>query len=138
MSTAKKSAYHLTVAEYITLQLDACDRTQFDIAKEVGFEKPNMITMIKQGRTKLPLAKVGLMARALGVDPGHLFKITMQEYYPETWDALEATLGGFVATTNEVKVIEQLRKAGLGTKELTGDQTRDLAKHLRMMLPKDD
>lgn len=93
MTTTKK-AIAMNVAEYLTLMIEASNKLQSEIAKEVGFEKPNVITMIKKGQTKLPLAKVGPMARSLGIDPLFLFGMVMKEYAPDTWDAIEAMSSG--------------------------------------------
>lgn len=130
-SSATKSPIHLSVAEYIEIQLEASGKQQNEVAREAGFEKPNVITMIKQGKTKLPLAKIGSMARALGVDPIYLFKLTMQEYMPETWDAIDKLTAQPMLTENELAVVAQMREAGLGTRSLTGDQKRDLLKWLK-------
>jgi transcriptional regulator with XRE-family HTH domain len=127
----------MSVAEYISLQLEACGKAQREVAEQAGFEKPNMITMIKQGKTKLPLAKVGPMARALGVDPIYLFQLAMSEYLPETWEAIEALRDQPLLTENELEVVGAMRSANLGTKKLTGDQRRDLVKWLKTELPKD-
>lgn len=133
MTTAKK-AVRTTVADYITLQVEASPKAQYEIAKEVGFDKPNMITMIKQGKTKLPLTKIGPMARALGVDPIFLFRLVMSEYMPETWEAIEALSTQPTLTKNEIAVVEAMREAGVGGNELTGDQKRDLAKHIKVLV----
>lgn len=128
----------MSVADYITLQLEACGKPQFEIAEQAGFEKPNVITMIKQGKTKLPLAKIGPMARALGVDPVYLYQITMEEYLPETWEAIQSIFAHEMPTKNEAEVIDAMRSAGLGTKALSGDQKRDLIKFLKTQLPQDE
>ena len=51
-----------------------------------------MITMIKKGRTKLPLSKVAAMARALDVDPGYLLRLAMSEYDAEAWAVIVQTI----------------------------------------------
>lgn len=138
MTTAPKKTIPLSVAEYVTLQIEASGKLQSTIAKEVGFDKPNVITMIKQGKTKLPLGKIGPMARSLGVDALHLMKITFLEYFPETWEQIESAVAGqLILTENELDVLNAMRKAGLGTRRLTGDQTRDIVKFLKTQLPKD-
>lgn len=136
--TALKKAPRMSVADYINLQLEACGKAQYEVAREVGFDKPNVMSMIKQGKTKLPLAKIGPMARALGVDPVHLFQLTLSEYMPETWEAIESIFDKKMPTANEFDVIESLRAAGLGNRRLTGDQKRDLVKFLKVQLPKDE
>jgi len=76
------------VARFIAERIEITKKLQKDIADQVGFEKPNMITMIKQGLTKLPLDKAWDMAEALEVEPLILVKMCMEEYYPKTWQGL--------------------------------------------------
>ena len=40
------------VASFVRHRIAILDKQQTDIAAECGFEKPNIITMIKQGKTK--------------------------------------------------------------------------------------
>ena len=77
------------VATFVRHQIQVLGKPQREIAEEVGFEKPNIITMIKQGKTKLPLAKVGAMARALETDPVYLLKLCLSTYHAETWAVIE-------------------------------------------------
>lgn len=56
------------IAQFIADRIKATGQLQKDIAKNVGFDAPNMMTMLKQGRTRLPLDKVVPMARALESD----------------------------------------------------------------------
>jgi len=100
---------NITVAEFLTDQIDRCGKSQKQIADEIGYTKPNIITMFKQGLTKLPINKVGPMAKAIGVDPLLLMKIVMNEYMPDTWEALQDIVG-LATTDNERAIIEALRK----------------------------
>ena len=100
-----------SVAEYIGLQINLCGRSQVEIAHDIGFDKPNVITMIKQGKTKLPMDKIGKFAKAIGVDPIHLFKLCMMEYSPDTWVEIQRMVGQTVMTENEVEFIETIRQA---------------------------
>ena len=77
------------VAQFVRQQIQVLGKSQVDIAREVGFEKPNVITMIKQGKTKLPLAKIGSMAKALETDPVFLLKLCLSTYHAETWAVLK-------------------------------------------------
>lgn len=99
------------VSEFIKRQIEASDKTQKDIAREVGFAQPNNISMIKDGLTKLPINRVPAFARALSVDPVHLLRITMREYMPETWQVIESMLGESLVTDSEKKLLEIVRKA---------------------------
>ena len=72
-----------SVAEYVSWQINLCGKSQVQIAQEIGFDKPNVITMIKQGKTKVPVNKIGSMAKALEVDPVFFMKLCLQEYMPD-------------------------------------------------------
>jgi hypothetical protein len=96
------------VASFVRHRIAILDKQQTDIAAECGFEKPNIITMIKQGKTKLPLNKVCLMAKALEADPVHLLKLCLSEYQPENWSAIEPLLE-LALTDVERELLKQLR-----------------------------
>jgi transcriptional regulator with XRE-family HTH domain len=102
------------IAEFITACLAASDKSQKEIAEEAGFDNPNIISMLKTGVTKLPLNRVGPLAKALDIDPAHLFRLALIEYMPDTWDSLEAAFQGTVLTGNELALIRDFRR-------ITGD-----------------
>ena len=52
------------VARFIAARILDIGKSQKDIAREVGFESANVITMIKQGATKLPLSRVVSLRQA--------------------------------------------------------------------------
>lgn len=58
----KNAPTRTTVADFIADRLAESDKTQREIAEECGFEKPNIITMFKNGTTKLPLNRIGPLA----------------------------------------------------------------------------
>lgn len=128
MKAATKSK--VTVAEFIDTQvrlLEGLGKPQFQIAAEAGFNKPNIITMLKQGTTKVPLAKVGPLAKALGVDPMHLFKLVMAEYEPETWAAIEGFMPEKMALSkNEIEIVNTIRESNVPNPKLRseGDKER--------------
>ncbi len=105
----------VTVAEFVAKQIDACGKSQRDIATEIGYENANVITMFKQGLTKVPLTKVGPFARALGVDPVFFLRLVMNEYAPETWTAIESILNDAMLTGNERELINGYRRVTEGT-----------------------
>lgn len=79
---------NMLVAELISRLVENSGKSQRQIAKECGYVNPNMITMIKTGRTRLPLSRVPVMARALNVAPEVLLGAVMSEYNPETWEVV--------------------------------------------------
>lgn len=101
----------MTVAEYITRQIEVCGKSQAQIAREVGYgQRPNLVSMIKSGQSKLPVQKIGAFAKALGVDPSFLFRLVMSEYSPATWEAINDIEGAIPVTQNERGILEELRK----------------------------
>lgn len=96
------------VASFVSDRIKVIGKAQKDIAIESGFENPNIITMIKQGKTKLPLSKVGLMAHALETDPILLLELCLSTYQPDTWEAISPFMEN-AFTSDEVELITKLR-----------------------------
>jgi transcriptional regulator with XRE-family HTH domain len=71
MGASKK----LTVAEYLSSLIDLSDKTQAEIAKEANLGRPNVVSMLKNGTTKVPLhkapglAKVAEALEEAGIEP---------------------------------------------------------------------
>jgi predicted XRE-type DNA-binding protein len=100
----------VTVAQYIEQMVALSDKSQKEIAEAMGYDKPNIITMFKQGSTKLPINKVAPFAKAVGADPVHLLRLVMQEYMPETWESLQGIIGQSLVTESELKAVKAIRK----------------------------
>lgn len=56
-------------------------KTQKDIAREVGYTNQNMITMIKQGKSKVAIDKAGALGKALEVDPKTFMLLALEQFY---------------------------------------------------------
>jgi transcriptional regulator len=128
--TAVRKA-NVTVAEFLTKQIDLAvkyGKTQTEIAKELGYEKPNIITMFKQGRTKLPLPKVVPLAKSLGIDPVHMLRIVMAEYSPDTWEVLEEIVGQKLVSTSEQETLKVIREVAgdLEVAPKTAEEVKEL------------
>lgn len=124
MKTDKQKAN--SVAEYIGWQINLCGKSQVEIANIAGFDKPNVITMIKQGKTKLPLDRLGKFAKAIEVDPVYLYKLCMQEYFPETWTEIERIYGQPVLTENELAMIKAIRESNVVNPKLNTEEDKRL------------
>ncbi|MDP9155353.1 MAG: helix-turn-helix domain-containing protein [Pseudomonadota bacterium] len=118
-ATTKRAASRLSVAEYLEKAIDMSGRSQRQLAEDLGYENPNVITMFKQGRTKVPINKINLLARALGLDPANLLRMVMEEYMPEAWAVIDQTIGDRYITPAQ----QQLGKM---IDEITGDQGLNL------------
>jgi transcriptional regulator with XRE-family HTH domain len=103
-----------TVAEFLADKIAAIDKTQRQISEECGFDNPNIITMFKNGLTKLPINRITPLAKALDVDPAYLLRLVMHEYMPDAWEAIENIMQSTVLTSNELNLVRAYR-------EVTGD-----------------
>lgn len=101
----------MTVAQFLTIKINESGRSQKEIATEIGYDSANVITMFKQGLTKLPIDTVGPIARALNVDPVYLLRLVFKEYHPATFEAVEHALGTTIVTENERKLLDQFRRS---------------------------
>lgn len=101
----------ITIADFIADRLAESDKTQREIAAECGFETPNIITMFKKGSTKVPLNRIGVLAKALDADPAHMLRLAMREYMPDTWEHIEDALHSTLLTANELKLVRAYREA---------------------------
>lgn len=95
--------------EFLSDKINQSDVPQIDIAQELGFDQPNIISMFKSGKTKLPLRVVPKLAKILKVDPKRMLRLAMLEYQPETLRAVEAVFGG-VITKNEKAILDEIRR----------------------------
>ena len=100
-----------TVAQFLTKAIATSGKTQSEICADIGYSKPNIITMFKQGKTKVPLDKIGPLARALGVDGREFFRMVLGEYMPETLSSLEPYMTIKGMTHQETFLLETYRAA---------------------------
>jgi hypothetical protein len=98
-----------TVSEFLTRMIKESGKSQLEIAIACSWPKANMVTMIKQGKSKLPIDKIGPLATVLGIQPVYLFWLTMREYMPETLAAIELSIRGVMLTGHEREIVETYR-----------------------------
>lgn len=99
----------LTVAEHLATAIDLSGKTLRVIAEDVGYPKPNILSMMKLGQTKIPIEKVPALARSCGVDEKQFVRSALQEYMPETFKVITASLGQML-TANEIALLEAYRE----------------------------
>lgn len=90
--------------------IDTSEKTQRQIALELGYDKPNLVTMFKQGVTRLPIDKVPAFALSLDVDAASLLRLWLATYEPETLAVIDQALGTFL-TVNELEWLRGIRQA---------------------------
>lgn len=86
-------------------------KTQVEIAAAVGYTNPNMITMIKQGSSKVGLDRIPALARALECDPALLMRLALEQAIGRTAAEAVVEIFGDPVTMNERGWIEAIRVA---------------------------
>lgn len=86
-------------------------KSQLQIANEAGFPNANMITMIKNGSTKLALDRVPSASRALDCDPAYLMRMALDQAVGDTAARAIIEIFGTPITANELGWIAELRAA---------------------------
>ena len=87
--------------------------------------------MFKRGETRVPLEKIPALANALKVDPGHLFRLALEQYWPDL-GATIATIFGRMATENEEAIL--IRKWREATKDADPAPTPKIERAVDQML----
>ena len=72
------------VAEFVAHRIHELRMTQSqsDIAAAAGFASPNMLSMIKEGKAKLPLERAIRLAAALECNPRKLILLALEDTMP--------------------------------------------------------
>lgn len=102
------------VSEFISEKFITSGKTIEQITDEVGFEKPNVFSMILEGRIKVPIPRIESLAQALAIDACALLDLCMGEYHPEAWDAIQRISSTQLLTRNERDLIEKFRQVTEG------------------------
>lgn len=92
-SALNKTVNRSTVACILADAINSSSKTQTQIAREAGFKRPNMVSMIKHGYSNVPIDKVKRIADCLEIDAKKLLDCCMREYRPEEWEVIREVCG---------------------------------------------
>lgn len=95
---------------FISSLIDGSGKSRKEIATQAGLGKANMISMLKKGGTKLPLARIKNFAKAVNTDPVQLAHMCLREYHPDVWEVITSLLEP-VMTLDEIRMIKAFRAA---------------------------
>lgn len=84
-------------------------KDQQTIAWEAGYDRPNNLSMIKAGATRLPLDKVPALAKSLGIDPVFLFRLAVEQHWPALEDSLDKVFG-VAHTENAAEILAYINE----------------------------
>ena len=101
MTISKKTT---GVAQFISERIDELRPrfSQTEISTTAGFPSPNMLSMIKDGKAKLPMDRVLGLAQALSCDVTTLTRLALQQFYDQPVLDLIFKAGGDPAREAEV------------------------------------
>lgn len=86
-------------------------KTQAEIAAEAGFANANMLSILKSGKSKIPLDRVPSMAKALETDPAYLMRIALDQAVGITAAKAIIDIFGSPVTVNEAAWLAEIRDA---------------------------
>jgi transcriptional regulator with XRE-family HTH domain len=112
LSSRKGPSYQL--AEFLNDNWDRLvGRTNEEVAMELGYRAPNMISMFRTGKTRVPLEKLPDIARVMKIDIAALLPLWFEQHWGERDDAklLLKQFAGRVSTDNEAPLLDAARKA---------------------------
>jgi len=106
-------------------------RSQLEIATAAGFKSANMLSMVKDGKAKLPLERVISLAKALECDARHLMRLALEQSLSQpVLDEIFAGANG-PRSSNEHTILVEIRRLSQNSDPaLTADLAAALAQAL--------
>lgn len=90
-------------------------KSQAEIAVQAGYSNVNMITMIKQGASKVALDRIPALAQALETDPAFMMRLGLQQSVGLTAAKAILEVFGEPVTKNEIGWLQAIREASNNT-----------------------
>lgn len=97
------------VGQYIEMAIKAAGKTKREVAAEVGFKRPNIVSMLCNGELDLAFNRIVPIAHAVDVDPVSLMFLVLREKHPELHLLIQSTLGDRMFTKEEASLIDTVR-----------------------------
>lgn len=94
---------------FLAAAIEASGKTQRQIADECGYNRPNVVSMIKNGDIDLPIGKVKVFAECLGLSEFNLMSMLLKEKYPEIWASISDVIGRRILSPSEAELLDFLR-----------------------------
>lgn len=96
----------------LTKGIENSDLTQREIADRIGFKHANIISMLKNGETRVPLDRIPALAQTLGMDERLFLMVAIEEYHPGVHEVLVDVLG-LPLSDAELGILTMFRMAGM-------------------------
>jgi transcriptional regulator with XRE-family HTH domain len=95
--------------QILARRIDESGLTQREIASALGYNRSNLVAMIKSGKMRIPISKIPNLADVLGIDRVELMRRALAEYQPEVLETLNQMLQE-VVSESERRLLGELRK----------------------------
>ncbi|MBO9395827.1 hypothetical protein J7400_03980 [Shimia sp. R9_2] len=95
-------------ATMLAQAIDASDMTQKEISDRIGMNNANVISMMKQGITRVPLGRIPALSETLQINAQTFLMTAIEEYHPGTHEVLVDVLGLPLSDT-EMRLLSLLR-----------------------------
>lgn len=102
-----------TVAKLLAVQQADTGITDGELAAACGLPVTS-ITLIKDGKMKLPVGAIKRLAGDLNVEPRHFLRVVMNDYMPELLNLLEELRMPIELTKNEREALKKFRAVSNG------------------------
>lgn len=90
------------------------EKSDDEMAEALGFSRAGVYTLIKEGKMKMPISKVPLLARALDVNASDVLTVVLTEYEPELMEVVRKSWQSTELTANEKKLLSAYRTLAKG------------------------
>jgi len=114
MTNENASCLSTTLIALISEGQQRLNMTDEQMSKALGFERTNVIPMIKAGTIKLPIDKVPALAKAIDYPAADVLRVALHDYMPDVLAAIEKIWAPIDMTANERKLIESYRYLAKG------------------------
>lgn len=98
----------IPVHQILAFQLDFSTKSLREIATTIGYEQPNVLSMMKTGVMKIPLEVAPKLAKEVGLDPWHFTERCLAEYSPGLLSIINQTFG-LTLSDNERTIVNIIR-----------------------------
>jgi len=120
---------------YINRMIHRAGLRKTEVAKALGYEHSNVVSMITKGQMKVPITKVPALADALGIERRTLLHMVLREYHPEMLLVL-CEVEGHSLSRNELEIVSLIREiSGYRDPELTETRRKFLGAVFRSSTP---
>lgn len=113
--TSVNSGPTYELAEWLNANIERrTDKTNEELAGEMGYARANIISMWRTGKSRIPLERLPDLSRLLNVSLAELLPMWMEQYAPQMRVEI-AQLFTRLVSKNEWEVIQAMREASEST-----------------------